>query len=107
MEFFEQFVPNAVIVVICMLAGIWLKQAFKNSEARMADIPWILGIIGAALGVVGTFVLEDLKGIDILTAMAEGIISGLSACGAYQVIHQQDKLKRLESLKEDDYLQED
>lgn len=96
MEFLEQFVPNAVIVVICVLAGIWLKQAFKDKPERLADIPWILGVVGAVLGILGTFVLDDLQGLDMLTAMAQGIVSGLAACGAYQVIHQQDKLRAFE-----------
>lgn len=99
MNFLEQFVPNATIVVICMLIGIWLKQAYSGDEKRLANIPWILGVAGAVLGVAGSFILTDLQGMDVLTAMAEGIVSGLAAGGAYQVIHQQDKLKN----KNDDW----
>lgn len=101
MEFLEQFVPNATIVVVCVFVGIWLKQAFKDDEKRLADIPWILGLVGAALGVVGTFVLADLQGLDVLTAVAQGIVSGLAAGGAYQVVHQQDKIRNLDSDWED------
>lgn len=93
MEFIQQFIPNATIVVLCVVLGLVLKQTFRDNEARLADIPWMLACAGAVLGIIGSFVLEDLMGIDILTSMAQGAVSGLAAGGAYQVVHQQIKRK--------------
>lgn len=93
MEFITQFVPNATIVVLCVILGLVMKGAFKGHENMLANIPWILAVAGAALGVIATSCLAEFEGLDILTALAQGAVSGLAAGGAYQVVHQQIKLK--------------
>lgn len=93
MEFLEQFVPNATIVVLCIILGLVMKSAFAKNEQMLANIPWLLAVTGAVLGIVGTTCLADFEGLDILTAMAQGAVSGLAAGGAYQVVHQQIKRK--------------
>lgn len=93
MEFLQQFVPNATIVVLCVLFGLIMKGAFANNQRMLANIPWLLAVLGAALGVVATSCLDDFAGLDVLTALAQGTVSGLAAGGAYQVVHQQIKLK--------------
>ena len=93
MEFLEQFIPNATIVVLCVILGLVMKSAFARNEQMLANIPWLLAVTGAVLGVVGTTCLADFEGLDVLTALAQGAVSGLAAGGAYQVVHQQIKAK--------------
>lgn len=100
MEFIQNFVPNATIVVLCVLLGLIMKGAFENNARMLANIPWILAVAGAALGVIATGCLDDYKGLDVLTALAQGTVSGLAAGGAYQVVRQQIKLKEDEDTKE-------
>lgn len=105
MEFLNEFVPNAVIVVICVLLGMAMKWGFEGNERLSAGIPWMLMIAGAILGIVASFVMEEYAGIDILTAIAMGAVSGLAAGGAYQVVHQQRKLdtEKIIELTEDQW----
>lgn len=93
MEFLNQFVPNAVIVVICVLFGMLLKWIFNGNARLEAGIPVFLMILGAILGIVATFVMEDFVGLDLLTAIAMGAVSGLGSVGVYQMVHQQKKVK--------------
>ena len=67
----------AAITVICLLIGQGVK-ASSNSYY------WI----GAVLGVVGMFLMPDFPATDYITAAAVGIVSGLAATGANQVIKQ-------------------
>lgn len=97
MEFLNEFVPNAVIVVICVLLGMAMKWGFDGNSRLTAGIPWLLAVAGAILGIIASFVMEEYAGIDILTAIAMGAVSGLAAGGAYQVVRQQQKLQESEA----------
>ena len=74
----------AAITVICLLAG----QGVKASGLDNKFIPIICGVCGAVLGVAGMFVMPDFPATDYITAAAVGIVSGLDATGANQVIKQ-------------------
>lgn len=74
----------AAITVICLLIG----QGVKASGLDNKFIPIICGVCGAVLGVVGMFLIPDFPATDYITAAAVGIVSGLAATGANQVIKQ-------------------
>lgn len=74
----------AAITVICLLAG----QVVKASGLDNKFIPIICGVCGAVLGVAGMFIMPDFPATDYITAAAVGIVSGLAATGANQVIKQ-------------------
>lgn len=93
MDFLAQFAPCAAIVVVCVLLGMALKWKFDGDERKIAAIPWLLALVGGALGIVARVVMPEYGSVDYLTALAIGIVSGLGAGGAYQVVHQQEKLK--------------
>lgn len=93
MEFLEQFVPIAAVVVICVLVGMFLKWKFDGNEKQLAAIPWILAVVGGVLGIVAKLIMKDYSDLDWLSAIAVGIVSGLAAGGAYQVAHQYKKIK--------------
>ena len=74
----------AVITVICFLAG----QVVKATGLDNKWIPIICGVFGAALGILGMFVMPEFPASDYLTAAAVGIVSGLAATGINQVYKQ-------------------
>ena len=74
----------AAITVICLLAG----QVVKASGLDNKFIPIICGVCGAVLGIVGMFIVPDFPATYYITAAAVGIVSGLAATGANQVIKQ-------------------
>lgn len=74
----------AAITVICYLIG----EIAKALPLENKWIPVICGICGAALGVAGMFVMPEFPAQDYITAAAVGIVSGLAATGADQVIKQ-------------------
>ena len=69
------------ITVICYLVGMIAKATPVDNKW----IPVIVGVFGAALGVVGLFVMPDFPASDIINALAVGIVSGLASTGADQV----------------------
>jgi hypothetical protein len=77
----------AVITVICFLAG----QVVKATGLDNKWIPIICGVFGAALGILGMFVMPEFPASDYLTAAAVGIVSGLAATGINQVYKQLTK----------------
>lgn len=90
MESLAQFAPNAGIVVACLLIGLILKWFFGGNQKLLSGIPWMLAAAGALLSLIVVGVADT----DVVSSIAQGIVSGLAACGAYQVAHQQTKLKR-------------
>ena len=74
----------AVITVICFLVG----QVVKATGLDNKWIPIICGVVGAALGIAGMFIMPDFPAGDYLTAAAVGIVSGLAATGINQVYKQ-------------------
>ena len=72
------------IVVICYLVG----EAVKLFTINNKYIPVICGIVGGILGVLGMFSIADFPAGDYLSAIAVGIVSGLSATGINQIFKQ-------------------
>lgn len=72
------------ISIICYLVGMGVKASPVKSEL----IPVIVGAIGGILGVAGFATMAEFPATDYLTAVAVGIVSGLAATGADQVVKQ-------------------
>ena len=77
----------AVITVICYLIG----EIIKLTKINHKYIPVIVGIAGGILGIVAINVIPDFPASDRMTALAVGIVSGLAATGANQVVKQLKK----------------
>lgn len=77
----------AAITIICFLVG----QVVKATGLDNKWIPIICGVCGAALGIVGMYIMPDFPSTDYLTSAAVGIVSGLAATGANQVYKQLTK----------------
>ena len=77
----------ASITVICYLAAELAKAL--GLEGKF--IPVLCGGAGAVLGAAGMFLMEDFPASDVITAVAVGIVSGLAATGADQLIKQLGK----------------
>ena len=72
------------IIIICYLAA----QGVKTTKLDNKYIPIICGVLGGILGVVSMFIVPDFPAADYLTAIAIGIVSGLSATGINQIYKQ-------------------
>ena len=72
------------IIIICYLAA----QGVKTTKLDNKYIPIICGVLGGILGVVAMYVIPEFPANDILTAIAIGIVSGLSATGINQIFKQ-------------------
>lgn len=83
MEFIDM-ASVAAITVICYLIG----EAVKLTVLDNKWIPVICGLCGAALGILGMFIMPEFPAGDYITAAAVGIVSGLAATGANQVYKQ-------------------
>lgn len=70
-----------VITVICYL----IAEGIKCTSLDNKWLPVLCGVCGAALGVVALYVMPDFPAVDVLTAVAIGIVSGLAATGAHQI----------------------
>lgn len=78
----------AAITVIAYLVGAACKASQKVSDNW---IPVICGIVGAALGVAGLYVMPDFPAKDMVNALAVGIVSGFAATGVNQAVKQLTK----------------
>ena len=72
------------ITIICYLIGEVVKLLPLDNKW----VPVICGIAGAALGYAAMYIMPDFPAGDLITALAVGIVSGLAATGANQVIKQ-------------------
>lgn len=72
------------ITVICYLAALACKATAINNKW----LPVICGALGGILGIVGMSLMPDYPAQDYITAIAIGIVSGLAATGADQVVKQ-------------------
>lgn len=72
----------AGITVICYLVGFGLKVSPVDNKW----IPLCVGIVGGILGLVGFVTkMPDFPATDMITSIAVGIVSGLSATGVDQI----------------------
>lgn len=76
------------ITAICYIAGMACK-AYKRIPNEW--IPVTVGVAGAALGIVGMYIIPDFPATDWINAAAVGIASGLAATGADQAYKQLSK----------------
>ena len=74
----------AAITAICLLIG----QAVRASAVDSKWIPIICGVCGLILGIAAMYIMPDFPATDYITAAAIGIVSGLAATGANQVMRQ-------------------
>ncbi len=93
-----------IIVVCCYLVGEIYKQIFKKKTEAYKFIPVVLAVIGGVLGVV-IFVTNPemiFNAENVWVALGVGIVSGVSATGANQIVKQlfQDKLPKNEDVEE-------
>lgn len=81
--------PTCIVVIaLVYLVGI----AAKNIEAIDDKwIPVICGVVGAPLGVLAWRVVPGFPASDYMTAIAVGIMSGLTATGVNQIFKQLHK----------------
>ena len=86
-----EFIAVPAIVVICYFIGYAVKT-IVNKESVDRLIPVICGLAGAILGVLAfIFCPAIIVATDIFTAIATGIVSGLSATGVNQIVKQISK----------------
>lgn len=76
-----------VITIIVFLAVEFVKATPLDNKW----LPVIAGGIGGILGVVAMYVMPEFPGKDILSAIAVGIMSGLTATGIHQIYKQLTK----------------
>lgn len=81
------FASVAAITLICYFAA----ELAKVFSLKQKYIPSLMGFIGAVLGIVGYFVMNDFPATDVLTAICVGIVSGFAATGVNQVYKQLKK----------------
>lgn len=77
----------AAITVICYLIGMLVRASGLDNKW----IPIICGVCGLALGLAAMVIMPDFPATDYITAAAIGVVSGLAATGADQVIKQLGK----------------
>ena len=77
----------AAITVIAYVMGLLVKASGLNNKW----IPILCGVTGGILGVVSLYVMPDFPAGDVINALAVGIVSGLAATGADQVMKQMGK----------------
>ena len=69
------------IAVICFLVG----EAVKITKINTDWVPIVCGVIGGIPGPVAMYTMPEFPARDVLTAIAVGIFSGLSATGLDQL----------------------
>ena len=80
---------NQIVYVAAITVIAWLVACgVKATKIDNRWLPVICGACGAALGVVGLYVMPDFPAHDVLNAAAVGIVSGLAATGSHELIKQ-------------------
>lgn len=86
------FIPIPCFILILYLVAELLKFFVLKTDQQKTILPIICAIIGGiAAGVCFVVSPGLIPGDDILTAIGEGIVSGLCATGANQVYKQLKK----------------
>ena len=80
----------AAIPVITIITFL-IAEAVKATSLDNKWIPIVCGTVGAILGVVALKVMPEFPAVDILTAIAIGIVSGFAATGIHQAWKQLNK----------------
>nr|DAR05231.1 MAG TPA: holin [Bacteriophage sp.] len=84
----------AAIIVICYLIGMVVKATALDSKW----IPVICGVCGGIIGALAlAFHMPDFPAEDYFTAVAVGIMSGLTATGVNQIFKQMSRAKEEKS----------
>lgn len=78
-------IPVITVIVFLIAEGV------KATPIEDKWIPVICGFVGGCLGVVAYYVMPEFPAVDILTAIAIGIVSGFAATGVHQVYKQLSK----------------
>ena len=80
---------NQIVYVAAITVIAWLVACgVKATKIDNRWLPVICGACGAALGVVGLYVMPDFPAHDVLNAAAVGIVSGLAATGSHELVKQ-------------------
>lgn len=87
MENIFGFATIPSIIVICYL----IATAIKATKLNNKWLPIICGVSGGILGAVAMLVIPEFPASDYMTAVAIGIVSGLSATGVNQIYKQLKK----------------
>lgn len=87
MENIFGFATIPSIIVICYL----IATAIKATKLNNKWLPIICGVSGGILGAVAMLVIPEFPASDYMTAVAIGIVSGLSATGINQIYKQLSK----------------
>ncbi len=84
------FTSVPIVVVCCYVVGEIYKAVFKNKTEAYKFIPVLLAAIGGALGVVMFFTNPEMifNVENAWVALGIGIVSGVSATGANQIVKQ-------------------
>lgn len=83
-----EYVPIIGITVVCYLIGMFVKKIGKIDKW----IPCIVGVAGAGLALILFFTNPEVLGVSTwLDALSSGIVSGLAATGANQIVKQSSK----------------
>lgn len=74
----------AGITMICYLVAMAVKATTVDNKW----LPVICGAAGAILGIAGMYTMPDFPAVDVINAVAIGIVSGLAATGVNQIYKQ-------------------
>ena len=79
-----------IIVLCCYIIGEIYKIIFRNNQKTYKYIPILMAIVGGVLGVIMYLTNKEMifNAANIWISLAIGIISGVSATGANQIIKQ-------------------
>lgn len=79
------------ITILCFLSA----EIIKQTPIKEKWLPAICGVIGCALGLIAALFIPDYPSENIISVLAVGTVSGLSATGIQQVYTQliKDKMK--------------
>lgn len=73
------------------LAYYYIRNGGELGTNEYVPIPVVCGLTGGILGVAGMYLMPEFPATDVINAAAIGIVSGLAATGAHQVIKQASK----------------
>lgn len=78
-------IPAIVVISYFVGKGVKAYQDITNDKI----LP-IVGAVGGVLGIAGYFIMPDFPAPDVITALAVGIVSGMSATWVDQIKKQKE-----------------